>query len=68
MIRQSVTALCDKVTHGGIGPRGQAFNLCAPVRRLPKSLVSARRVATEIPRMIRHKFFWTGIVTDAALG
>jgi len=40
----------------GHRPQGQAFNLCAPVGRLPKSLVSARRVPAEIPGTIRHRF------------
>ena len=46
-----------KVMHGSIGPGGQESNLCAPVRRLPKSLTSARRVPAEIPGTIRHEFF-----------
>src|SRR5262245_57203270 len=42
--RQSVAALCVKVTHGGPRSQGQAFNRARPVRRLPKSVVSVSRV------------------------
>jgi hypothetical protein len=49
---QSLTAVAPSEVQGTQPPQGiGVLNLCAPVRRLPGSLVPARRVPTEIPQV-----------------